>query len=164
MCVHVPISSTPYLCITWFWLLQKSYWSAQVQTELDCWKLGLQHHAAELDNARTLRNTLVQPRICRWLCVASSLPQGALWAVPDTHNAIAMCHRRLGQHKLAAQAFIAALGHEPRRPDLLLQLGLTQHISGVLHVVGCALIASQFSHSSMSVDWNERFDSALIRV
>lgn len=48
----------------------------------------------------------------------------------DTRNAMAMCHRRLGQHKAAAQAFSAALRHEPRRPDLLLQLGLTLQVSG----------------------------------
>ena len=53
----------------------------------------------------------------------------------DTHNAMAMCHRRLGQHKLAAQAFNAALKFEPRRPDLLFQLGLTLQTSGTYRLV-----------------------------
>ena len=48
----------------------------------------------------------------------------------QTRNLMAMCHRRLGQHKAAAAAFSAALKHEPRRPDLLLQLGLTLQVSG----------------------------------
>ena len=104
----------------------------QVQAELDCWKLGLQHHAAELDNARMLLNTPSAASVRHDRLVGLTvLPYAALCVVPDTHTAMAMCHRRLGQHKMAAQAFSAALGHEPRRPDLLFQLGLTQQISGM---------------------------------
>ena len=65
---------------------------------------------------------------------------------------MAMCYRRLGQHKSAAQALNAALKIEPRRPDLLFQLGLTLQISGayraVLQSVGVACSASKIAETS----------------
>ena len=38
-------------------------------------------------------------------------------------------HRRTGNHKIAAQHYKSALVHDPRRPDLLLQLGMTQQFN-----------------------------------
>jgi len=47
-----------------------------------------------------------------------------------TRSSMAFLRRRLGEHRKAADELEQALAHEPRRPDLLLQLGLTLHISG----------------------------------
>ena len=47
----------------------------------------------------------------------------------QTHSLLAEAHRRTFNHKLAARHYQAALVHEPRRPDLLLQLGMTQQFN-----------------------------------